>query len=82
MSTSQILWTLAAAIVAASAIALRKRRARQQPSERDRIIAAAILRTNPPVIEDRPGHDNDLLLDAHLAYHGTTRHQRKENPQP
>ncbi|MDX3713436.1 hypothetical protein PV733_31735 [Streptomyces europaeiscabiei] len=82
MSTSQILWILAVAIVVASAIALRKRRARQEPSERDRIIAAAILRTNPPVVEEQPGHDIDLLLDAHLAYHGPTRQQRKENPQP
>lgn len=82
MSLSQILWLLAAAIVAASAIALRKRRARQQPSERDRIIATAILRTNPPIVEDRPGADIDLLLDAHLAYHGPTRQQRKENQQP
>lgn len=76
MSLSQILWTLAIAIVATTVVAC------QQPSERDRIIAAAILRTNPPVIEDRPGHDNDLLLDAHLAYHGPTRQQRKENQQP
>lgn len=82
MSTSQILWTLAIAIVATTVVACQIRRARQQPSERDRIIAAAILRTNPPIVEDQPGHDIDLLLDAHLAYHGPTRQQRKENPQP
>lgn len=36
----------------------------------DRIVADAILRTDPPAIDTQPGTDSDLLLDAALAYYG------------
>lgn len=58
-------WAIAAGLVAISGaifIALRVSRAHQ--------VIAAILHTDPPRIETQPGTDDDLLLDAHLAYHG------------
>lgn len=46
----------------------------------DRAAAARILRVDPPAIDTTPGTNHDLLLDAHLAYHGSTPTQpRKED---
>lgn len=59
-------WAVAAglaAIAGAIFFALHIRRAQA--------TVAAILRTNPPLIETKPGSDSDLLLDAYLAYHGS-----------
>jgi hypothetical protein len=45
----------------------------------DRIVADAILRTDPPAIDTQPGSDSDLLLDAVLAYYGPAGLQRLHN---
>lgn len=44
----------------------------------DRAMAERILRVDPPAVETVPGTDHDLLLDAHLAYHGPATATRKE----
>ncbi|MFB6675561.1 LPXTG cell wall anchor domain-containing protein [Streptomyces sp. NPDC056390] len=56
-------WAIAAGLaLAAGAIFFALRRAQD--------VVVAILRTDAPRIETRPGRDFDLLLDAYLAYHG------------
>ncbi|HEY9370416.1 hypothetical protein [Streptomyces sp.] len=58
-------WMVAAVLTVISGaifIALRVSRAHQ--------VIAAILHTDPPRIETRPGTDDDRLLDAYLAYYG------------
>ncbi|MEV4784070.1 hypothetical protein AB0K53_01200 [Streptomyces tuirus] len=52
-----------------------------QRTRNDRAAARRILRHNPPTEQQAPGTDHDLLLDAHLAYHGPTA-ARKETQQP
>ncbi|WP_405888805.1 hypothetical protein OG762_36555 [Streptomyces sp. NBC_01136] len=36
----------------------------------DQVVADAIRRTDPPAEQQTPGTDNDLLIDAALAYYG------------
>ena len=57
-------WAIAAVLASISGaifIALRVSRAHQ--------VIAAILHTDPPRIETKPGSDADLLLDVCLAYY-------------
>lgn len=54
-------------------------RGTDQRTRNDRAMAQRLLHTDPPAIDTTPGTDNDLLLDAHLAYHGPAHATRKED---
>lgn len=69
------------AVAALALIARLARRGDDQRTRNDRAAARRICRLNPPAERQAPGTDHDLLLDAHLAYHGPAHATRKEtNP--
>lgn len=67
------------AVAALALIARLARRGDDQRTRNDRVAAQRICRLNPPAEAQAPGTDSDLLLDAHLAYHGPAHATRKEN---
>ncbi|GAB2718451.1 hypothetical protein [Streptomyces bullii] len=54
-------------------------RSGDQRTRNDQAAAQRQLRVDPPAIDTQPGRDNDLLLDAALAYYGPAHNTRKED---
>lgn len=68
MSTDRVIAIILVGIVGAVFCALQVRRALREPLERDRIVANAILRNNPPARETEPGSAFALQDECELLW--------------